>query len=149
MPKEAEVLDVADPYAASLQWSRRFIGLKLFLSLAVAGWEGYEQVIRRQTGMGYYLCDRLPSAGWDIMNRTPLPLVCFVDGTHPKGRSGEYLSAVANEIVSSGKAWISVTRIKERIPVLRACITNYRTGLEDIDALVDDLEWARRRVRNR
>ena len=40
MPREGSVLPVADPYAHSMQWSRRFIGLKLFLSLAVAGWDG-------------------------------------------------------------------------------------------------------------
>jgi aromatic-L-amino-acid decarboxylase len=37
MPKEGERMQVTDPFAHSLQWSRRFIGLKLFMSLAVAG----------------------------------------------------------------------------------------------------------------
>ena len=30
-----------DPYLNSVQWSRRFLGLRLFLSLAAAGWEGW------------------------------------------------------------------------------------------------------------
>ncbi len=30
-----------------MQWSRRFIGLKPFLTLAVAGWKGYADVIRK------------------------------------------------------------------------------------------------------
>src|SRR3954464_3340495 len=59
MPREGSVLPVADPYAHSMQWSRRFIGLKLFLSLAVAGWQGYEEAIRRQTAMGDLLRERL------------------------------------------------------------------------------------------
>ena len=29
-----------DPYLNSVQWSRRFMGLRLFLSLAAAGWQG-------------------------------------------------------------------------------------------------------------
>jgi glutamate/tyrosine decarboxylase-like PLP-dependent enzyme len=41
MPKEGELLAVVDPYVHSLQWSRRFIGLKLFLTLATTGWSGY------------------------------------------------------------------------------------------------------------
>jgi glutamate/tyrosine decarboxylase-like PLP-dependent enzyme len=146
MPKEGKVLSVMDPYASSVQWSRRFIGLKVFLSLAVAGWGGYARVIRRQTRMGHYLRDRLLAKGWEILNRTPLPLVCFVDCSHPGGRASAFLDAIANEIVTAGRAWISTTRIKNTIPVLRACITNYRTDEEDINALVDDLEWARRRV---
>ncbi len=149
MPKEADVLNVLDPYSTSLQWSRRFIGLKVFLSLAVAGWEGYAQAVRRQTHMGGRLRERLPTAGWETVNSTPLPLVCFVDGTHPKGKSSGYLAAVASEIVNSGRAWISTTRLKDQVPVLRACITNYRTSEEDVDALVDDLEWARSRVLSR
>src|SRR5262245_4780768 len=42
MPKEGAGLDFVDPYSHSMQWSRRFIGLKLFLTLACAGWKGYE-----------------------------------------------------------------------------------------------------------
>ncbi|HYG63165.1 MAG TPA: aminotransferase class V-fold PLP-dependent enzyme, partial [Thermoanaerobaculia bacterium] len=52
MPREASALPVADPWAHTIQWSRRFTGLKLFLSLAVAGWSGYEEAIRHQTAMG-------------------------------------------------------------------------------------------------
>jgi glutamate/tyrosine decarboxylase-like PLP-dependent enzyme len=52
MPKEAKRLPVTDPYSHSVQWSRRFIGLKVFLSLAVAGWEGYIKAIRHQVTMG-------------------------------------------------------------------------------------------------
>ena len=43
---------LVDPYTHSLQWSRRFIGLKVLLSLAVAGWEGYASVLRQQVAMG-------------------------------------------------------------------------------------------------
>ncbi len=89
MPREASVLPVADPYAHSMQWSRRFIGLKLFLSLAVAGWEGYEEAIRHQTAMGDRLRERLREEGWAIVNDTPLPVVCFVDC-----RQGRALRAV-------------------------------------------------------
>src|SRR5205085_9439575 len=55
MPQEARHLDVVDPFDHSMQWSRRFIGLKVFLSLAVAGWEGYAFAIRHQTEMGDHL----------------------------------------------------------------------------------------------
>ena len=40
-----------EPYAESLQWSRRAIGMKLFLTLAVAGWRGYAAAIRRQLAL--------------------------------------------------------------------------------------------------
>jgi glutamate/tyrosine decarboxylase-like PLP-dependent enzyme len=145
MPREAAALPVADPYAHSMQWSRRFIGLKLFLSLAVAGWSGYEAAIRHQTAMGERLRERLREKGWIVVNETPLPLVCFVDGS-PDGSSPGFLEAVAAAVVASGEAWISIAASGDAGPALRACITNYRTGPEDLDALVASLGRARDRV---
>jgi glutamate/tyrosine decarboxylase-like PLP-dependent enzyme len=43
---------VFDPYTTSAQWSRRFIGLKLFLALAQHGEAGYVEMIEHQTRMG-------------------------------------------------------------------------------------------------
>src|SRR5205809_7025048 len=43
---------VRDPYTTSVQWSRRFIGLKLFLALAHHGESGYVEMIEHQTRMG-------------------------------------------------------------------------------------------------
>jgi glutamate/tyrosine decarboxylase-like PLP-dependent enzyme len=145
MPREGNVLPVADPYAHSMQWSRRFIGLKLFLSLAVAGWAGYEGAVRRQTAMGDRLRERLGEEGWTIVNDTPLPVVCFVDSGREgrEGRSAAFLDAVAADVVESGEAWISTVALGEAGPALRACITNFRTGPEDVDALVASLARAR------
>ncbi len=148
MPANAAQLDAVDPYAQSLQWSRRFIGLKLFLSLVAAGWEGYRQVIRHQVAMGELLRQELKSTGWKVLNQTKLPLVCFVAGDNPAGQKEEFLETVAREVVSSGKAWISVTRLGKDRPVLRACITNFRTGPEDIRTLVQVIGEAREKLYN-
>ena len=143
MPKEGETMQVTDPFAHSLQWSRRFIGLKLFLSLVVAGWEGYSAAIRHQTEMGELLRSRLVKENWKIVNRTLLPLVCFTDA------EGTWDSAdcqrIANAVVSSGHAWISTIQLgRGKQPALRACITNYRTGPPHIDALLEVLDQVRR-----
>jgi glutamate/tyrosine decarboxylase-like PLP-dependent enzyme len=139
MPREAAGLDVADPYARSMQWSRRFIGLKVFLSLLVAGWEGYAQAIEHQAAMGDQLRLKLAEAGWEVVNATPLPVACFVDRQNPNAP----LEQIARAVVLSGKAWISTTRLGGSIEVLRACITNYRTGPQDLEALVEALNEAR------
>jgi glutamate/tyrosine decarboxylase-like PLP-dependent enzyme len=135
MPREALGLDVVDPHLHTMQWSRRAIGMKLFLSLLVAGWDGYAEAIRHQTAMGALLRENLRAAGWTIENDSPLPVVCF---THPSGADPH---AIAMRIVSSGEAWISTT-IFTRKPVLRACITNYRTQPSDIEALIESLARA-------
>jgi glutamate/tyrosine decarboxylase-like PLP-dependent enzyme len=146
MPREAAELDVVDPCMHSIQWSRRAIGLKVFLSLAVAGWEGYAAAIRHMVAMGVLLREQLEASSWQVINQTPLPLCCFVDSRHAEGRSADYLHALAMKVVGSGKAWISTTRLAGSVPVLRACITNYRTSTDDIAALMDALEEARRQL---
>ncbi len=143
MPREAATLGVADPYAHSMQWSRRFIGLKVFLSLAAAGWEGYAEAIRHQTAMGDLLRQRLAATGWEVVNDTPLPVVCFVDR---ELRSAAFLDGVAMDVVASGEAWISTVVLGEVGPALRACITNYRTEPGDVEALVASVGKARERL---
>jgi glutamate/tyrosine decarboxylase-like PLP-dependent enzyme len=39
-----------DPYLNTVQWSRRFMGLRLFLALAAAGWEGFGADHRARQG---------------------------------------------------------------------------------------------------
>jgi glutamate/tyrosine decarboxylase-like PLP-dependent enzyme len=141
MPKEAAGLDVVDPHLHSMQWSRRFIGLKVFLSLAVAGWDGYAAAIRHQVAMARLLAERLRAAGWEVVADHGLGVVCFA----APGGNARTQQAVAMHVVASGDAWISTTTFgPEKRTVLRACVTNYGTAAADIDALVRALEGARR-----
>jgi glutamate/tyrosine decarboxylase-like PLP-dependent enzyme len=142
MPPAAGHPATADPYTHSMQWSRRFIGLKVFMSLLVAGWDGYAAVLRHQIAMGDRLRERLIAGRWHILNATPLPIVCFDDTTRVS-RQEDHLKTILQQVLDSGRAWISLTSLDGRIPALRACITNYRTGEADVDALIDILNDAR------
>jgi len=139
MPRDASGLAITDPHLHSMQWSRRFIGLKVFLSLLVAGWDGYAAAIERMTAIGDRLRKGLAADRWEIVNRTPLPVICFADPGLPDPEP------IVQTIVRSGEAWISTTNLHGR-PVARACITNYRTSEEDVDALVAAVGRARESV---
>ena len=139
MPRDAAL----DPYASTAQWSRRFIGLKLFLSLAVAGWDEYAAALREEVALASALRERLGASGWRVVNDTPLPVVCFVDQTRDDGQSGRFLDAMIHAVAASAHAWISLTRLANKGRVLRACITNFRTTRSDVDALADALDAAR------
>lgn len=143
MPRDAERLGLTDPYASSMQWSRRFIGLKVFLSLLVAGWEGYADALRHQARMGDLLRERLAVEGWRIVNATALPTLCFDDPERLGPGAEEALRAIAASVVESGEAWISTTRVGPGSVVLRACVTNFRTEPGDVEALVASLGRAR------
>ncbi|MDB5072323.1 MAG: Aromatic-L-amino-acid decarboxylase [Candidatus Eremiobacteraeota bacterium] len=128
-----------DPYSYSIQWSRRFTGLKLFLSLLVAGWDGYRDAIRGQIALGDRLRAGLLDDGWEIVNATPLPVMCF---SMPHfGRDD--LVALADAVVAGGRAWISFCTLSGGVPALRACVTSHRTTADDVDELIALLHAAR------
>jgi glutamate/tyrosine decarboxylase-like PLP-dependent enzyme len=131
MPPASEGSAV-DPYATSVQWSRRFTGLKLFLALAERGETGYAAMIAHQVRMGDLLREGLRREGWRIVNSTPLPLVCFTrDGLV----ASEFLSALYRRQV----AWMSEVRLGDDPPVVRAAITSFKTTPADIDQVVEDM----------
>ncbi|HEX8179259.1 MAG TPA: aminotransferase class V-fold PLP-dependent enzyme [Pyrinomonadaceae bacterium] len=147
MPRAVESEhDISSPYEHSMQWSRRFTGAKVFMSLLVAGWDGYAAAIRQQTAMGALLRRELANDDWLIVNETELPVVCFVDGA-AGGDALAHLDAILNAVLASGAAWLSTTRLGNGRHVLRACVTNYRTREADISALVEALHEARAEVR--
>jgi glutamate/tyrosine decarboxylase-like PLP-dependent enzyme len=127
-----------DLYLMSLQWSRRFIGLKVFLTLAAVGRDGVAARIERQLGVADYLRTRLTSAGWIIVNDSPLPVICF---THPALKGRDSVAAVAQDVASGGRAWISEATLPEG-PVLRACITHDDSSTADVDVLCEELDRA-------
>lgn len=129
-----------DPYATTLQWSRRAIGLKVFMALAETGASGFGELLDHQAAMADLLREKLAEASWRIVNRTPLPLVCF---THERIERGEVgAGAVARRVNAVGRVWLSAVGLPGRPPALRACVTSYRTGPEDVEMLVAEVERA-------
>ncbi len=143
----SSIAEAADPYVTSVQWSRRFTGLKLFLALAVLGRGGYANQIERDTALGEQLRADLVARGWQLANDTPLPVVCFTDPDADPANAAAHHDALAAQVVGSGQAWISPTRLNGK-PVLRACITSYRTDSGDLHILLDTLDQARAALGN-
>jgi aromatic-L-amino-acid decarboxylase len=123
---------VLDPYTSTVQWSRRFIGLKLFLALAEHGESGYIEMIEHQARMGEVLRESLVRTGWRIVNKTPLPLVCFT-------RDGLVASKFLAALYERQIAWMSEVRLDDGDPVLRACVTSFRTTEQDIEWVVGEM----------
>lgn len=139
--------ETAEPYLTTLQWSRRAIGLKLFMALAERGRAGFGDQIDHQVRMGDALRTKLKDAGWIVVNDTVLPLVCT---SHDDIRSGRCTTDdIVRSIQARGRAWVSDVLLGRREKVLRACVTSFRTVEEDLDVLVSELECARREHRER
>jgi aromatic-L-amino-acid decarboxylase len=137
-----EVADTADPYTTTTQWTRRFSGLKLWLSLVAYGDSGYGEQIDRDTALGQLLRGTLSEAGWLIVNDTKLPVLCATHPTAPPADSESswgWHAALAERVNATGTAWVSPVRVAGR-PALRACITSWRSRSEDIATLCDVLD---------
>ncbi len=121
---------VDDLYVNSIQWSRRFVGLRLFLSLGAAGWSGYAAHVENSIDLIDRLIEKLTRAGWKHVNNSQMAVACF---TPPTG-AGPVEDHV-ERIVANGQSWVSIARFEGRA-VMRACVTNGRTTKTDVDQLV-------------
>lgn len=132
-----------DMYTSSIQWSRRFRGLALFVALAVDGRPEMARRLDHQTQLSELLRKRLLDHGWTIDNSSPFPVVVFHDEAM-RARTGE----IADIVNRCGRVWVSETTLLDKTPVIRACICSFRTQSSDIDVLVEELDQARKAVRN-
>ncbi len=126
-----------DPYLNSVQWSRRFMGLRLFLSLAAAGWQGYGAHVERAVQVIECAKARLLARGWSVVNDSRLAVLCVLP---PAGSPP--VREIVSRVLASRRAWVAVAKLEGR-DVLRICATHGETTLTDIDELVAALEAAR------
>jgi hypothetical protein len=119
-----------DPYLNTMQWSRRFLGLRLFLSPATAGWQGYGQHVERSVELIARLKERLLARGWSIANDSQLAVLCVVP---PPG--SPKIRDVVRRVLESGRAWVAVSTYEGR-EVLRICATHGESTLADVEELV-------------
>jgi glutamate/tyrosine decarboxylase-like PLP-dependent enzyme len=121
-----------DPYVSTVQWSRRFLGLRLFFSLLAAGWEGYGQHVEHALRLINLLKEQLIEQGWVVLNASLVGVLCVVPPSNGSVR------VIVDQVVKSGKAWVSVAMFEGR-EVIRACVTSGTTTEEDVFALVTAL----------
>lgn len=127
-----------DPYLNTVQWSRRFVGLRLFLSLATAGWSGHGAHVDRAVAQAAVIREGLRAAGWSILNESPLAVLAAVPppGDRP-------VADIVRAVVSAGLVWVSVASFENR-DVVRICVTHGGTTADDLRLLVDGLVAAGR-----
>lgn len=129
-----------DPYVNSVQWSRRFAGLRLFLTLATAGWDGLGRHVERSLELAARLEAQLRANDWTIVNDPGMAVVCAT----PSEGSAE-VDRIITGLHANGRHWCSRAMFEGQ-PVVRACITNSTTMETDVDALADEVTTLARRA---
>ena len=123
MPSHASSMD---PYLTSTQWSRRFGGLRLFLSLAAAGWAGYAVHVEHSIWLGQRLAQEMGGRGWQVVNTPDMAVVCLQP---PDGSAS--VADIVSRVLKEGLVWVSAAKFAGR-DVVRACITHGETTVTDV-----------------
>jgi aromatic-L-amino-acid decarboxylase len=134
-----------DWYQYSLEGTRRFRALKLWMSWKQLGTAGLGRLVERTDDLAAYFAGRCGTepdleAAPDVPD---LSVVCF---RHlPQGADGwppeildRYEAALQRALEISGEAWVSVTTLRDRT-YLRAGFVNYLSMAADVDAMIDAL----------
>ncbi len=139
-------------YQLGVMWSRRFLGLKLWLALQVYGRHAYEEHFARQMRLASFFRQRLAAQPqFGTVTESPLPITCFTfcAGSRADRRKIplELLTrleqqmnlTLGEELVRRGWGWISSTRLCG-VTVMRMMVINYETRERHLRRLVHDLE---------
>jgi glutamate/tyrosine decarboxylase-like PLP-dependent enzyme len=129
-------------YQYSLEGTRRFRALKLWMSWKHLGTEGLGRLIEVTNDLAAHLVRRCGEIGsFEVAPANPeLSVVCF---RHlPPDLDGEELDAYQDRLQRAleidGTGWVSTTRLRGRT-YLRAGIVNYLSTPADVDRVLDAL----------
>jgi glutamate/tyrosine decarboxylase-like PLP-dependent enzyme len=135
-------------YQRSMEGTRRFRALKLWLSWRHLGTDGLGRLIEANNDMAAYLARRISERDdFEALPSEPeLSVVCFrhlpggrpAEGAHDPAALDTHQDALQVALEASGDGWLSTTRLRGRT-YLRAGIVNFLTVESDIDRLLDDL----------
>ncbi len=140
-----------DLFPRGPQWSRSFQGLKLWVSLLAHGWGAYQRRIAHDCALARYLYDAAserpdfetladpPELSIACLRYVPPDLAALATQAAREDIE-EYVDRLnvrlMAEIQMHGRVFPSNAVIDGRF-WLRACIVNFRTEAEDMDALLD------------
>jgi glutamate/tyrosine decarboxylase-like PLP-dependent enzyme len=136
-------------YQFSLEGTRRFRALKLWLSWKHLGTEGFARLVEENDDLASHLAGRLRREGFDVIDPA-LSVVCFRHvPVALAGAAGNivdaYQKGLQRALEVSGAGWVSTTTLRGRT-YLRAGIVNYLSTKEDADHVVDTLLASSERV---
>ena len=126
------------------QFSRGFQALKVWVSLLAHGKRAYGRRISHDAELARYMGDRVQErAEFELSTPVGLSICCFryvpvdlPDGADREDYLNELNERLMTEIHLDGRVFCSNAVLDGRF-VLRACIVNFRTEAEDVDAVLD------------
>jgi glutamate/tyrosine decarboxylase-like PLP-dependent enzyme len=135
-------------FEESMELSRRFRALKLWLSLRYHGMEKFRQAIGDDLQNAQRLVELIDDQKEiEVLAPVPLSAVCFRYVAQP-GTTSDFDSlnqAILQRIVRRGKVFLSNASIQGKF-ALRACFVNHRTTAADVSQIVSEVITAGREL---
>jgi aromatic-L-amino-acid decarboxylase len=131
-------------FEESMELSRRFRALRLWLSLRYHGMAAFRAAIAKNLELAQHLASGISShANLELLAPVELSAVCF--RYREGGRSDDDLNRMNAEILQRvlrrGRVYLSNATLRGRF-CLRACIVNHRTTEADVDSVITEVAEA-------
>jgi glutamate/tyrosine decarboxylase-like PLP-dependent enzyme len=127
-------------YQYSLEGTRRFRALKLWLSWKHLGTQGFGRLIELTNDLAAHLVRRCEESGeFEVAPAHPeLSVVCFRHVPDGVEDLDAYQDRLQRALEIDGAGWVSTTRLRGKT-YLRAGLVNYLATPDDVDRVVDAL----------
>ena len=124
-------------FEESMELSRRFRALRLWLSLRYHGLAAFRQAIIRDLEHGQRLARKIAATPeLEILAPVELSAVCF---RYTRGDDLNGLNAsILRRVIERGRVYLSNATLRGKF-ALRACFVNHRTVESDVDAIVEEV----------
>ena len=133
----------------SLELSRRFRALKLWLSLRYHGLAAFRSAIRSDLRHAQNLAELIRgTARLELLAPVELSAVCFRYRSGAPGAAADRLNAaILRRVIERGRVYLSNATLRGRF-ALRACFVNHRTTDRDVGQIVPEVLDAARECLN-
>ncbi len=129
-------------FEESMELSRRFRALKVWLSLRYHGLEAFRQAIAADLRHAQMLAQLVQSTPeLELLAPVELSAVCF----RHRGGDNSFNEKLLKRVIRRGKVYISNAVIRGHF-ALRACFVNHRTIDADVRAVVEEVVTAAREI---
>jgi len=139
-------------FEESIELSRRFRALKLWLSLRYHGLESFRAAIARDLDHARVLAAAVTACPeLELLNPVELSAVCFRHRMKQEASEDDrnrFNTALLERLITRGRVYLSNALLKNKF-CLRACIVNHRTTDSDIASIVPEVLDAAQEVSGR
>jgi glutamate/tyrosine decarboxylase-like PLP-dependent enzyme len=146
-PLQRDPVEAFAFFDESLELSRRFRALKLWLSLRYHGLAAFRSAIRADLAHARQLASLLAArAELELLAPVELSAVCFrVRQAGTQTEADGLNAAILQRVIARGRVYLSNATLGGRF-ALRACFVNHRTADADVEEIVSEVLGAAREL---